>query len=78
MKLPMRDSSGELIGVMGIARDISATLEAEELLREQVAMREQMATTAAMLPGAIYSYRMAPDGHASVPYASSDLSLIHI
>ncbi|MBL0161143.1 MAG: PAS domain S-box protein [Bryobacterales bacterium] len=72
MKLPMRDSSGELIGVMGIARDISATLEAEELLREQVAMREQMATTAAMLPGAIYSYRMAPDGHASVPYASSD------
>jgi len=57
---------------MGISRDISATLEAEELLREQIAMREQLATTAAMLPGAIYSFRMAPDGRISVPYTSSD------
>ncbi len=36
-KMPMRDSQGNLIGVLGIARDITAQHEAQEALRESEA-----------------------------------------
>ncbi len=70
IKSPMRDGAGRLIGVMGIARDISLARQAEALLRERVALQEQLETTAAVLPGAIHSYRLLPDGASYLLYAS--------
>jgi len=70
IRAPMRDETGRLIGVMGIARDITAARQAEAVLRERLALQEQLETTAAMLPGAIYSFRRRLDGTGCFPYAS--------
>lgn len=62
IRTPMRDSSGALVGVLGIARDITARNPSEPLER-----------IAATLPGVIFSYRLNPDGTTCLPYASAAL-----
>jgi two-component system, sensor histidine kinase and response regulator len=46
IKTPMFDSSGNLIGVLGIARDITAARQAQETLREQADMMRDMSAMA--------------------------------
>ena len=70
IKTPLRDADRQLIGVLGISRDITAARQAEALLRERIALQEQLETTAALLPGALYSLCWQPDGTFSLPYAS--------
>ncbi len=69
-RTPMRDSSDRLIGVLGVARDITASFRAEQLLRDRVELQEQLERMAATAPGALYSFRLGPDGSASLLYAS--------
>ncbi len=46
IKTPMVDSSGNLIGVLGIARDVSAARQAQETLREQADTLRDMSAMA--------------------------------
>jgi PAS domain S-box-containing protein len=69
-KTPMVDTVGRLIGVLGIARDVTATRQAREVLQERVQLQEQLEKTAAAVPGVIYTFKLHLDGTASFPYAS--------
>jgi PAS domain S-box-containing protein len=73
IKTAMRDSGGGLVGVLGIARDITATDAAERILRDRLALQEQLERTAATFPGVIFECRLRPDGTTSLPYASAGL-----
>ncbi|TCO81497.1 PAS domain S-box-containing protein [Plasticicumulans lactativorans] len=69
-KTPMRDAAGGLIGVLGVARDITAVRGAQLALRERVALQERLELTAASVPGVLFSLRRRADGRRSFPYAS--------
>ncbi|HNH35240.1 MAG TPA: PAS domain S-box protein [Rhodocyclaceae bacterium] len=56
--------------VLGVSRDITERRRAETALKEQLAMREQLARVAESVPGAICSLRRRPDGATSMAYAS--------
>lgn len=64
IKTPMRDTMGNLVGVLGIARDITAR-------HVQSALQDQIARIAATAPGLICSFRIGADGSTSMPYAGS-------
>lgn len=53
-----------------ILRDISERVQAEIALRERLSLQDQLAKVAATAPGVICSFRLRPDGSASMPYAS--------
>ncbi|WP_245754723.1 PAS domain S-box protein [Candidatus Accumulibacter aalborgensis] len=63
IKTPMRDAGGNLVGVLGIGRDITAR-------HEQIALQDQFSRITAIVPGMIYSFRLRADGSACMPYAS--------
>ncbi len=75
-KIPLRDASGEVTGMIGTSMDVTDRRQAEEALRERVKLQEQLVHTAASLPGMIYSLQMRPDGSTRMPYASGALSEI--
>lgn len=69
-KAAMRDSTGRVMGALGVGRDITVADRAEQVLRERIALQEQLEHLAATAPGAIYKFRIGPDGAVSLPYAS--------
>jgi PAS domain S-box-containing protein len=73
-KIPLRGSNGEVSGVLGMYMDITERKQAEEVLRQRVKLQDQLARTAAAVPGMIYSLLMRPDGSTRMPYASGALS----
>jgi two-component system, cell cycle sensor histidine kinase and response regulator CckA len=50
---------------------------ASERERTAAALREQLASIAATVPGVIHSFRVSPDGSSSMPYASAALEQIY-
>jgi diguanylate cyclase (GGDEF)-like protein/PAS domain S-box-containing protein len=70
IKTPLHDRHGKLLGVLGIGRDITARVQAEEARREALDRFQQLA---AHVPGVIYQFRQRSDGTAHVPYASQGL-----
>ncbi len=75
-KMPLRNAEGEVIGLLGTYMDITERKQAEEVLRERMKLQEQLAHTAAAVPGMIYSLLLRPDGSTRMPYASGALSEI--
>ncbi len=75
-KLPLRNSAGEISGLIGTYQDITERKQAEEGLRQRVKLQDQLVHTAATVPGMIYSLRLRPDGSTQMPYASGALSEI--
>jgi diguanylate cyclase (GGDEF)-like protein/PAS domain S-box-containing protein len=67
IKTPMYDPDGELIGVLGIARDISARKRLEEERHESL---ERLEKISGQIPGMVYQYRLYGDGRHCIPYAS--------
>ena len=72
---------GGPVGIFGIAVDVTdrrraeaAALEsarrAEEGLREQLALRDQLAKIAQSVPGVVCSFRQRPDGTACMPFSA--------
>ena len=73
-RTPVRDRAGKLLGVLAIARDMTAPALAEQLLRERVALQEQLERIAASVPGALFSFRMDREGAYSLVYSSPALA----
>lgn len=63
----IRDSEGRAIALVGISRDITERKQVEATLRNE---KEKLDKIAASVPGLLCSFRLSPDGHASMPYAS--------
>ncbi len=76
-KTPVFDSERRLIGVLGLAHDITLADQARAALRERVALQERLETTAATVPSVICSFRLRPDGTYSFPYASPAIETIY-
>jgi PAS domain S-box-containing protein len=73
-KSPYRDSDGNVIGVVGISRDITAQKQAEAELR---AAQARMTLTMQSVPIVVCSFTMLPDGRLSMPYASPHIFNIY-
>ncbi|MBE0544411.1 MAG: PAS domain S-box protein [Verrucomicrobia bacterium] len=73
-KIPLRNSRGEISGVLGTYQDITERKQAEEVLRQRLKLQDQLVQIAATVPGMIYSLRLRPDGSTQMPFASGVLS----
>ena len=62
-----RDVAGHWCGYRGIARDITARVNAEQARRSAAAL---LAELSAQVPGLIFQSRLDPNGHVSFPYVS--------
>ena len=72
--MPMRNEAGDIIGAFGIGRDITETQRAEEELRKS---RDLLENLACLVPGAIYQYRLYPDGSSAFPWSSPGMNDIY-
>lgn len=66
-KYPITNDQGEIIGLYGIARDIT---EQQELLH-------RIEKIAAHVPGTLYQYQQWPDGRTAFPYASRGIREVY-
>ena len=73
-KYPIRDEHGDIIGLYGIARDITERKLAEE---RQAQSNELLVNLARLVPSAIYQYRLYPDGRSAFPYANPGITDIY-
>lgn len=71
LKFPFRNASGDVAGVIGIARDITARKQAEEQLQCE---RDRLAGIVAAVPAVICTLQMSPDGSMAFPFVSMPLS----
>jgi diguanylate cyclase (GGDEF)-like protein/PAS domain S-box-containing protein len=81
IKTPMYGPDGRLIGVLGIARDMTSQLEAQQqLAAERDRIRElhaRIEKIAAHVPGMIYQYQVWPDSRSAFPFASEGVKRIY-
>ncbi|OFZ18463.1 MAG: hypothetical protein A2X94_00520 [Bdellovibrionales bacterium GWB1_55_8] len=68
--VPLRDENGQIRGLLGITRDITAHKASEKIDQQRHELERQLATIAKTAPGALCSLRMKPDGSISMPYVS--------
>ncbi|WP_197168215.1 PAS domain-containing protein [Neorhodopirellula pilleata] len=73
-KVPYRDQFGNVIGLIGISRDITQQKEAEKQLRIQ---RDRLASIVEAVPVIICSFQSWPDGSFSMPFCSSLIESIY-
>lgn len=66
-KIPVHTPDGQIMGVLGIARDITERKRMEEQLRSS---EQQLRTLAETSPGVMYSFLLRPDGTSCMPYIS--------
>jgi len=74
IKTPVLDSHGQLLGVLGVGRDITQRVQAESARKE---LLERLQKLAAHVPGFIYQYHLRNDGTAHFPYASGGMVEIY-
>lgn len=53
-----------------IMRDVTERMSAELAMKERIRLQDQLTKVAATVPGVICSFRLRPNGSASMPYAS--------
>ena len=74
IKTPVRDSQGQLLGVLGVGRNMTQRFNAENARTE---MLERMQKLTAHVPGFIYQYHLHTDGTSSFPYGSGGMSDVY-
>ena len=72
--VPILDEDGNLKGYRGVDKDITHRKRVEEQLKQS---RDSLEKFARMVPGAIYQYRLYPDGRYTFPYSSPGLNDIY-
>ncbi|QOY53815.1 PAS domain-containing protein [Candidatus Sulfurimonas marisnigri] len=73
-KYPVNDKDGTLIGLYGIARDVTQSIQQKIELTNSHTMLRKLTEN---IPGTVYQYKLDADGHASFPYASSGIKDIY-
>ena len=72
-KVPLRDTEGNVTGVLGTYEDITEHKKAEEALRESEAKYRRVSDNS---PAVLYQFMMTPDGAFSFPYVSDAIEAI--
>lgn len=73
-RAPSLNPAGEVIGVVGVTRDITSYKAVEQELKEE---RDRFAGTAEAAPGALYTFYRGPDGKQRFLYTTSYLEDIY-
>ena len=73
-KSPFRDADGNVIGIVGISRDVTDQKKAETAL---MAAQARMNLTMDSVPIVICSFALHPDGRCCMPYASPQIADIY-
>ena len=71
--IPVRSAAGDIYRIVGIVHDITECKRSEDLLRERLALKQELAKIAVHAPGVICNYRVRPDGSTCIPYAASGI-----
>ncbi len=74
---PIKQSDGEIIGVVLVFHDCTVKKRAEAAWQGRLKLQEQLARITATAPGTVCSFRQRPDGSASFPYASPAIEEIY-
>ena len=72
--IPLFNHAGIFYGYRGILTDITIRKRAEEAQKEAM---ERLQKIASRIPGAIYQYRLNPDGSSCFPFASAAIYSIY-
>ncbi|ATQ70318.1 MULTISPECIES: PAS domain S-box protein [Methylosinus] len=65
------------VRMIGVVSDVTEKKRTESELHEKARLAEQLAGVAASAPGLIASFRLAPDGKASLPYTSPNVEDVY-
>ena len=65
----MRD--GKVVAVRGAMHDITDRKRAEEAVQDRLVLERRLSMLAAMSPAVMYTFRLAPDGTMTFPFASA-------
>ena len=66
-KYPIKDVAGNIVGLFGVARDITAEKLAEDARREAL---DRLQKLAALVPGVVFQFLLRPNGSMAFPYIS--------
>ena len=66
----VRDESGALLYRVATSQDITDRKRAERIVQQRLELQEQFANIASTVPGLICSFKLAPDGRMSMPFAT--------
>ncbi len=69
-KAVRRDGEGRALQMVGTHVDITEHMLAEEALKHRLELQDQLSKISASVPGAVYSFRLRPDGSACIPFAT--------
>ena len=72
-KVPVLTADNQLVGVLGISRDIT---ERRRITDELRISHDMLANLTAHVPGMIYQFQLFPDGRYALPYASAGIANI--
>ena len=70
------DAAGQPGGVLGVARDVTASRVMHRAMQEKLELQATLASITDNAPGVIYSFRRRPDGIMQLPYASPKLAQV--
>ncbi len=73
---PSRAADADALGISGDALAPTSEQVVEQSRLDALALETKLAAVAASAPGALYSFRLAPDGVQSCPYASPSIRSI--
>ncbi|MBD6619917.1 PAS domain S-box protein [Komarekiella sp. 'clone 1'] len=67
-KIPLHDTQGNVVGILGTYEDITERKLTEEALRQSEAKLQKLS---ANVPGMLYQFMLHPNGSLSLPYVNS-------
>jgi diguanylate cyclase (GGDEF)-like protein/PAS domain S-box-containing protein len=65
---PMYDTAGQLIGVLGIARDVTEAEQAQRVMRERLELQQRLEILSAVVPGTLFAFQADPAVGYRFPY----------
>ena len=74
--VPVFGPHGQFQGYRGSDRDITRRKEAETAIAARLELEARLSKLAATVPGAVYAFRMRPDGSFHFPYAAPSFAEI--